>query len=115
MQIVYQDQLLNVPQWKLTSDALTFLVKLSSYTCCKNVLSKIIHADGHGLIKRQLALSNYYEIEIDLFSVSVPYTTIPWKRKYDAHRPGSMISPCLWKYGFTTSGGVQFNQKCLGV
>jgi hypothetical protein len=26
-----------------------------------------------------------------------------------------MISPCLWKYGFTTSGGVQFNQKCLGV
>jgi hypothetical protein len=27
MQIVYQNQLLNVPQWKLTSDALTFLVE----------------------------------------------------------------------------------------
>jgi hypothetical protein len=24
---VHQDQLLNVPQWKLTSDALTFLVE----------------------------------------------------------------------------------------
>ena len=25
---------------------------------------------------------------------------------------GSMISPNLRKYGFTTSGGAQFNQKC---
>ena len=36
MQIVYQNQLLNVPQWKLT-----FLVKLISATCCKSILSKI--------------------------------------------------------------------------
>ena len=28
MQIVYHNQLLNVPQWKLTSDTLTFLVEL---------------------------------------------------------------------------------------
>jgi hypothetical protein len=41
MQILYQNQLLNVPQWKLTSDALTFLVELSSAACCKSVLSKI--------------------------------------------------------------------------
>ena len=41
MQIVYQNQLLNVPQWKLTSDTLTFLVELSSAACCKSVLSKI--------------------------------------------------------------------------
>jgi hypothetical protein len=40
MQILYQNQLLNVPQWKLISDALTFLVELSS-TACKSVLSKI--------------------------------------------------------------------------
>jgi hypothetical protein len=30
MQIVYQNQLLNVTQWKLTSDAIIFLVELSS-------------------------------------------------------------------------------------
>jgi hypothetical protein len=41
MQIVYQNQLLNVPQWKLTSDALAFLVELISAACCKSVLSKI--------------------------------------------------------------------------
>jgi hypothetical protein len=41
MQIVYQNQLLNVPQWKLTSDALAFLVELSSAACCISVLSKI--------------------------------------------------------------------------
>jgi hypothetical protein len=41
MQIVYQNQLLNVPQWKLTSDALAFLVELISAACCKYVLSKI--------------------------------------------------------------------------
>jgi hypothetical protein len=41
MQIVYQNQLLNVPQWKLTSDGLTFLVELSSAACCKSILSKI--------------------------------------------------------------------------
>jgi hypothetical protein len=41
MQIVYQNQLLSVPQWKLTSDALTFLVELSSTACCISVLSKI--------------------------------------------------------------------------
>jgi hypothetical protein len=41
MQIVYQNQLLNVPQWKLTSDALTFLVELSSAACYISVLSKI--------------------------------------------------------------------------
>ena len=39
--IVYQNQLLNVPQWKLTSDTLTFLVELSSAVCCKSVFSKI--------------------------------------------------------------------------
>ena len=36
MQIVYQNQLLNVPQRKLTSDTLTFLVELISA-----ILSKI--------------------------------------------------------------------------
>ena len=41
MQILYQNQLLNIPQWKLISDALTFLVELSSAACCKSVLSKI--------------------------------------------------------------------------
>jgi hypothetical protein len=41
MQIVYQNQLLKVPQWKLTSDALAFLVELISAACCKSVLSKI--------------------------------------------------------------------------
>jgi hypothetical protein len=41
MQIVYQNQQLNVPQWKLTPDALTFLVELSSAACCKSILSKI--------------------------------------------------------------------------
>ena len=41
MQIVHQNQLLNVPQWKLTSDPLTFLVELISVACCKSVLSKI--------------------------------------------------------------------------
>jgi hypothetical protein len=41
MQIVYQNQWLNVPQWKSTSNALTFLVELSSAACCKSVLSKI--------------------------------------------------------------------------
>ena len=35
-------------------------------------------------IKRQLALSNYNEIEINLFIVSFPYTIIPWKRNYNA-------------------------------
>jgi hypothetical protein len=30
-----------VPQWKLTSDALTFLIELSSAACCISVLSKI--------------------------------------------------------------------------
>ena len=32
--------------------------------------------------KRQLALSKYNEIEIDLFSVSFPYTIITWKRNF---------------------------------
>jgi hypothetical protein len=41
MQILYQNQLLNVPQWKLISDALTLLVELSFAACCKSVLSKI--------------------------------------------------------------------------
>ena len=41
MQIVYKNQLLNVPQCKLTSDALTFLIELSSAACCIFVLSKI--------------------------------------------------------------------------
>jgi hypothetical protein len=41
MQIVYQNQLLNVPQWKLTSDVIIFLVELSSAACCISVLSKI--------------------------------------------------------------------------
>jgi hypothetical protein len=41
MQIVYQNQLLNVPQWKLTSDALIFLVELNSTAYCKSALSKI--------------------------------------------------------------------------
>ena len=36
-----QNQLRNVHQWKLTSDALTFLVELISAACCKSVLSKI--------------------------------------------------------------------------
>jgi len=58
-----------------------------------------------------LALSNNDEIEVDLLSVSFPYTIIPWKRQCLAHLHGSMISPDLKKYGFT-SGGVQFNQKC---
>jgi hypothetical protein len=35
---VYQNQLLYVPQWKLTSDALTFLVELSSSACCKSII-----------------------------------------------------------------------------
>jgi hypothetical protein len=30
-----------------------------------------------------LALSNNDEIEVDLFSVSLPYTIIPWKRQCD--------------------------------
>ena len=39
---VYQNQLLNVPQWKLTSDELTFLIELSSAACCISILSKTI-------------------------------------------------------------------------
>jgi hypothetical protein len=63
-------------------------------------------------------VNNYNEIEIDFIvnSVSFPYTIIPWKHNlYHAHRHGSRISPDLRKYGYTTSGGAQFNQKCLGV
>ena len=41
MQILYQNQLLNVPQWKLISDALTFLVELNSAACCELVHSKM--------------------------------------------------------------------------
>jgi hypothetical protein len=37
----YQNQLLNVPQCKLTSDTLTFLVELSSAACCKSVFSQV--------------------------------------------------------------------------
>ena len=40
-QIVYQNQLLNVPQWKWPSDTLTFLVECNSAAGCKSVLFKI--------------------------------------------------------------------------
>jgi hypothetical protein len=40
-EIVYQNQLFNVPWQKLTTDALTFLVELSSDAYCKSVLSEI--------------------------------------------------------------------------
>jgi hypothetical protein len=53
MQIVYKNQLLNVPRWKLTSDALTFFGRIGLrrllyiHTFYDQGISKI-HADGHG-------------------------------------------------------------------
>jgi hypothetical protein len=55
----------------------------------------------------------YDEIEVDLFSVSFPYTIIPWKRQYLAHLHESMISPDLKKYGFYNKRRSSIQPKML--
>jgi hypothetical protein len=62
MQIVYQNQQLNVPQWKLTSDTLTILVELSSAACCISVLSKI---RGYHTRSMPMGMVSLYDYRLD--------------------------------------------------
>ena len=61
-----------------------------------------------GQIDLEPQLSNRQANKINrsrfVYSVSFSYTTIPWKRQCLSHLHGSMISPDLKKYAFTTSG-----------